>query len=109
MPELTFAALLTAAGAGIAATIVTTFISVIKTAISVISEWNGALMAFVLTAVLYVLAGVATGVASLDAGLNVFIAWLTCAVAAVGVHKVLIKPAINAVEARQASGNTEIT
>lgn len=97
MPELTFAALLTAAGAGIAATIVTGFISLTKTAITAIAEWNGAAMAFFLTAVLYVLAGVSTGAATLDAGLNVFIAWLTCATAAVGVHKVLVRPVVERV------------
>ena len=95
-PELTFAALLTAAGAGIAATIVTGFISLIKTAITPIAGWNGAAMAFVLTAVLYVLAAISTSVGTLDAGLNVFIAWLTCATAAVGVHKVLVRPVVDA-------------
>lgn len=109
MDSTTFAAFLTAAGAGIAATIVTTFISVIKTALPPVADWNGALMAFVLTAILYTLTGYATGVATLDVGLNVFIAWLTCATTAVGVHKLLIKPAIERVQARQDSGNTDIT
>jgi len=101
MPELTFAALLTAAGAGIAAVIVTTFISLVKTAISAIANWDGALMAFVLTAILYVFAGIAVGVPSLDAGLNIFIAWLTCATAAVGVHKTIVKPVVSAVQKQQ--------
>lgn len=101
MPELTFAALLTAAGAGIAAVIVTSFISLVKTAISVTANWDGALMAFVLTAILYVLAGIDTHVGTLDAGLGLFIAWLTCATAAVGVHKVIVKPVVEAVQKQQ--------
>jgi predicted membrane protein len=43
-------------------------------------------MAFVLSGVLYLVAGFATSVASFDTGLNVFLAWLTCAVAAVGTY-----------------------
>jgi len=42
--------------------------------------------AFVLSGVLYLIAGIATGVATFDAGLNVFLAWLTCATASVGVY-----------------------
>lgn len=89
---ITFAALLTAAGAGIAAGIVTGTVSLAKTAIPAIAEWNGAGLSFIGSGVLYVLAGVATGVATLDAGLGVFLAWLTCATAAVGIHKVAVKP-----------------
>jgi len=95
MPELTFAALLTAAGAGVAAGLVTALISLIRTAVPQAEAWNGAAMAFVLTGALYVLAGVSVGVPTLDAGLGLFIAWLTCATAAVGVHKVIVKPAVN--------------
>jgi hypothetical protein len=90
MNELSFATLLTAAGAGIAAGLVTTFVEVLKTA------WghegmpaSGAALAFGLSAVLYLLAGIATGVASLDDGLVVFVAWLTCATSAVGVHSTI--------------------
>ena len=93
---MTFADLLTAAGAGIAATVVTLAVEVIKTGLAKtpIGAWDGVMMAFILSAVLYVLAGVATGVATLDAGLTIFIAWLTCASAAVGVHKVIVNPII---------------
>lgn len=98
MPEITFAALLTAAGAGVGATIVTGFISLIKTAFGKIENWNGAAMAFILTAILYLLAGIATGVGSLDAALNVFVAWLTCATSAVGIHKVIVNPIVAAAQ-----------
>lgn len=91
---LTFAALLTAAGAGIAAGIVTGVVSLVKTSLPFTADWHGAAMAFAGSAVLYALAGVATGVATLDAGLGVFLAWLTCSTAAVGLHKVAVKPIV---------------
>jgi hypothetical protein len=94
MDPITFAVLLTAAGAGIAAGLVTSAVSLIKTAIPLAKEWNGALMAFVISGALYVLAGVSTGVGTLDAGLNVAIAWLTCATAAVGIYEVATKPIV---------------
>ena len=47
--------------------------------------------AFGLSAALSLLAGLATGVDALDEGLVVFVAWLTCATSAVGVHST-IKP-----------------
>jgi hypothetical protein len=41
------------------------------------------------SAALYLLAGLATGVDSLDEGLVVFVAWLTCATSAVGVYSTI--------------------
>lgn len=102
MPEITFASLLTAAGAGIAAGFVTGTVSVIKTALAdtaIGPRLDGMLMAFGLSAVLYILAGIATSVSTLDAGLAVFLAWLTCATAAVGVHKAVVKPVIENLKA----------
>lgn len=100
MPEITFASLLTAAGAGIAAGLVTGLVSLVKTALAntPIGKWDGMVMAFILSAALYVLAGIATGVSSLDAGLAVFLAWLTCATAAVGVHKAVVNPIVDAAQ-----------
>ena len=90
MNDLSFATLLTAAGAGIAAGLVTTLVEVLKTAWGRESlPVSGAALAFGLSAVLYLLAGIATGVASLDDGLVVFVAWLTCATSAVGVHSTI--------------------
>jgi hypothetical protein len=87
---ISFAGLLTAAGAGVASGLVAALVELIKTvwgrdALPV----SGAFLAFVLSAALYVLAGVATGVSTLDAGLGVSIAWLTCATSAVGVHSTI--------------------
>lgn len=98
MEAITFAALLTAAGAGIGAGIVTGLVSLIRTAIPIARDWNGALLAFVFSAALYVLAGVSTGVSTLDAGLGVVIAWLTCATAAVGIYEVATKPVVAAIK-----------
>jgi hypothetical protein len=69
---------------------VTTLVEVLKTAWGRESiPVSGAALAFGLSAVLYLLAGIATGVGSLDAGLVVFVAWLTCATSAVGVHSTI--------------------
>lgn len=89
---ITFAFLLTAAGAGIAAGIITTLVEVVKAVPALAfltTRLAGASLAFLFSLVLYVLAGIATGVNSLDRGLVVFLAWLTCATAAVGIHSTL--------------------
>ena len=86
---ITFASLLTAAGAGIAAGLITTLVELAKRITVDSLPVSGAALAFGLSAILYVLVGIATGVSTLDAGLVVFVAWLTCATAAVGVHSTL--------------------
>lgn len=85
-PPLTFASFLTPTGIIAAAALVTGTVQLIKSVVPAIdARVSGALMAFVLTAILYVLAGIATGVSSLDAGLVVFAAWLACATSSVGI------------------------
>lgn len=85
--DLTFASLLTPEGAVAFAAVVTGFIAIIKYTFPVVdARVSGALMAFVLTAIGYVLCAFATGVGTLDAGLLVFVAWLGCATSAVGIH-----------------------
>ena len=85
--DITFAALLTAAGAGVAAGVITALVELLKVvAAPVVAKVSGAGVAFIASAILYVLAGIATGANTLDKGLVVFIAWLTCATAAVGIH-----------------------
>lgn len=86
MPEVTFASFLSAAGAGIAAGIITGLVQLLKGVFPGPLEGRGAQAAFILSAILYTLTGIATGVSTLDAGLIVVIAWLTCATAAVGVY-----------------------
>lgn len=84
--DLTFASFITPPGVIAAAAIVTGLIQVIKTVLPAIdARVSGALMAFVLTAVLYVLTAAAIGVASADAGLTIFLAWLSCATSAIGI------------------------
>lgn len=103
MDNITFEALLSAVGAGIAATIVTLTVDLFKTAFQKFGgqDWDGMMLAFIFSAVLYVLAGVATGTDTLNEGLAVFLSWLTCAAAAVGVHKAIVNPIVEA-----AGGNT---
>ncbi len=88
--NLTLATLLEVAGIAAGAAFTTTIVQLLKSVFSVIdSRVSGALLAFVITAVLYVLAGLSTGAASLDAWFAVFVAWVTCATAAVGVYSTL--------------------
>lgn len=86
--DITFAVLLTAAGTAIAAGIVTAVVELLKRVFGALPG-TGALWAFALSAVLYVLAGIAVGVSTLDAGLAVFLAWLACATSAVGIHSTI--------------------
>jgi hypothetical protein len=82
----TFADLLTPAGVVIAAAIVTSLIELIKYSFPVIdARISGAVMAFVGSAVLYILVAFAVGVQTLDQALAVFLAWLSCATSAVGI------------------------
>jgi len=90
MESITFASLLDAAGAGVAAVIITSLVQVLKAVLPAVMERvGGALAAFAGSAVLYFLAGIATGVSTFDAGLNVFLSWLTCATAAVGTYSTI--------------------
>lgn len=85
--NITFASLLTPEGIVIAGGIITTLVELIKRVFPAIDEKvSGALLAFVLSAILYVLAAVATSVTDLDAGLVVFMAWLATATAAIGIN-----------------------
>ena len=87
MPTVTFASLLTPEGVVIAAGIITGLVSLLKAVFTKLDEKvSGALQAFVLSAILYILAAISIGVASLDAGLGVFLAWLACATSAVGIY-----------------------
>lgn len=83
---VTFDSFLTPEGVVVAAALLTGLIQLIKSVFTVVDEKiSGALMAFVLSAVLYILTAFAVGVADLNAGLAVFMAWLACATSAVGI------------------------
>jgi hypothetical protein len=85
--DITFDTLLTAAGAGIAGGIITALVELIKGVLRTTGrEINGAVLAFVLSAILYIIALFATDSLDFDPGLQVFLAWLTCAVASVGIY-----------------------
>ncbi len=87
---ITFAVLLTAAGAGVAAAIITSLVELVKrVAPAVAARLSGGALAFIFSAVLFILAGIAVGADSLDEGLVVFLAWLACATSAVGIHSTL--------------------
>lgn len=85
--DLTFAALLTPEGVVAAAALTTSVVALFRNVLPALAErMSGALLAFALTAVLYVLAAIAVGIASMDAALGLFIAWVACATSAVGIH-----------------------
>lgn len=85
-PNITFASLLEPSGVVIAAAAITAFVELIKGTFTAIDERvSGALMAFTLSAVLYVLTAFSVGTTTLDTGLVVFLAWLSCATSAVGI------------------------
>jgi hypothetical protein len=94
---VTFDSFLTPEGIVVAGGIITTLISVLRTAIPQVSTINGALLALVISAILYVLTAVQVGVGDLNAGLTVFAAWLACASTAVAAHEVVTKPVAAAV------------
>lgn len=82
----TFASFLLPAGIIVAAAIVTGLIEVLKAAFPLLDDRvSGAAQAFVLTAILYIFTALATSVATPDAGLAVFTAWLACAMSAIGI------------------------
>jgi len=86
--DITFASLLTAAGAGVAAALVTSTVELLKRVIGDALAGQGARLAFALSAGLYLLAAIATEAWPVpDELLVVFVAWLTCASAAVGIHR----------------------
>ncbi len=83
----TFASFLEPAGIIVAGGLVTAFIELLKNVFPALgTRVSGALQAFVITAVIYVLTAIATNTNSLDTALVVFAAWLACATAAVGIH-----------------------
>lgn len=87
--DLTLAGLLTVAGVAAGAVFVTTLVALLKNVFGTYVpqlDQNGALLAFILSAILYLLAGIATGVGTLEQGFAVFVAWVTCACAAIGVN-----------------------
>jgi predicted anti-sigma-YlaC factor YlaD len=87
MPEgLTVASLMTPGGAIIAAALITSLVELLKAAAPGLdARVSGALIAFVASAVLYVLVAIALWPLTADGILNVFAAWLACAIAAVGI------------------------
>lgn len=89
MEPITFASLITPPGVVVAAGIVTALVQLIKGVFPVIDEKvSGALQAFVLTAILYVLVAITVPQPDANGYLLVFMAWLSCATSAVGIKSV---------------------
>lgn len=87
---VTFADLMTPAGVVIAAGVITALVELIKTAFPVVdAKISGASMAFIISAVLYVIAAVALtnlgNIPDLNGYLSVFLAWLAAATSSVGI------------------------
>ena len=85
----TFEDLTTAAGAAAAAGLVMVLVQLLKAVLpQLFARLTGALWAFIGTAVLYLVGALvlAPSWANANAGLAYFIAWVTAATAAVGIH-----------------------
>lgn len=83
----TFASFLSPEGIIVAGGLITAFVQLIKTVFPVIDERvSGAVMAFSLSAILYVATALVVGVGTPDMGLTVIASWLACATAAVGTY-----------------------
>jgi len=87
MDTPTFAAFLSPEGIVIAGGLITAFVQLIKTVFPVIdTKVTGAVQAFVLSAILYIVTAIVVSPDSPDAYLTIIASWLACATAAVGVH-----------------------
>jgi Mg2+/Co2+ transporter CorB len=85
--NLTFAALYTPEGVVIAAGVITSFVALLKNVFPVIdAKVSGALMAFVVSALLYLASLTAVPILAPDNVLALLMAWLACATAAVGIN-----------------------
>ena len=101
---VTFSSFLTPTGVVAAAAVVTTLIQLIKGVFPAIdARISGALLAFILTGILYILTAVSVGVADANAGLAIFLAWLACATSAVGIKSATT----HAIEANSGNGGGE--
>lgn len=94
---ITFASLATTTGAVVAAGIIFGTIQVLKGAFpNFVSRITGAGLAFVLSAILYVITAIVLAPGNADGYLVIFIAWLNCALAAVGIHATTSTMAVRA-------------
>lgn len=84
---MTLSTLLSPEGIVPAAALVTALIEVLKASFPALSaRVSGALMAFLISAALYLLAGIAGAAPTADGAFLVFASWLACATAAIGIH-----------------------
>lgn len=85
MNAVTFALLVTPAGVIIAAAIITSLVQLVKNSFNI----SGAYIAFGFSLALYIAAAVALLPLNADGFLGVFLAWLSCATSAVGIHSTI--------------------
>lgn len=94
---LTFTMLATTAGATVAAGIIYALVQVIKSAFPGFStRMSGAAQAFVLSAVLYAVTAAVLRPTAADGYLVIFISWLNCALASVGIHSTTVQASVSA-------------
>ena len=87
MTNPTFASFLTAEGIVVAGALITAIVQLIKSVFPVIdAKVPGAVMAFGLSAALYVSTAIVVGIGTPDAALTVIASWVACATASVGVY-----------------------
>lgn len=83
---ITWSQLITPAGVAIAAPLITGLVQLLKSQPAIDRRFSGATLAFLASAVLYLLAAVALQPLTSDGYLNLFATWIGCGLAAVGVY-----------------------
>lgn len=87
MINLTIADLVTGPGVVAVAALVTSIISILKNVFPPIdARYSGALQAFVITGVLYILAAISLHPADINGYFQIFLFWLTALSSAIGIH-----------------------
>ena len=90
MDSPSFASFLSPEGIVVASGLITAFVQLLKTVFPVIdAKVTGAVQAFVLSALLYLVTAIVVSPDGPDAYLTIIASWLACATAAVGVHSTI--------------------
>ena len=87
MPTPTFASFLTPEGIIVAGGLITAFVQLLKTTFPPIdAKVSGAVMAFSLSALVYIATAIVTGISTPDGALTVIASFIACGTASVGAY-----------------------
>jgi hypothetical protein len=99
---MTFASFLTPEGIVGAAALITGLISLLRNSVPRFAEIPGALVALVLSALLYLATALVVGIATPDVALTVLASWIAAGTAAVGAYEAVTKPVGDTIRSQQA-------